>query len=454
MRIRELFAEAIDRDGLHMDVLHPSILAAEDLAEAYRVPTVADINRAAANANPEPSASQRDSGNYAKGHLTIHGLPVTIEIAKGRWRRGVSGNGKPWAIQMKWPYGYIKRTAGADGDHVDCFLGPQPESEIVFVVDQNRADGTFDEHKVFVGWTNSAAAKEAYLSNYDQAWKGFAGIRAMTIEEFRAWLDRGDQRRPAVVREALTEEARRAVILASLMEEAEPGPGFTGEVTDSLGRRRKYVDGKPVALNQEEPSAAKPRVTVKQSGEEVEVVAKDSKTGLVRVRGTGGDRVVKAAELDDKPKEPEADQKGLMDRAKQVYTSLHEMGHSAFKLLPEPVQKGVAWTIATAFAGWRASQTAAERIAKEKGATPEEAAKLRSVLAAWDLVAFKPVAVATAPLGWAVAAASWVMPPVTAAYLAYSVVTNPAATFRAARGIVGDAATSVGDYVADHTQEL
>src|SRR5690606_6165332 len=112
-----------------------------------------------------PSDAQKESGNYRKGRVTLHGLPITIETPKGAMRRGKSKDGTEWAVEMGCHYGYIRRTESeADGDHIDVFLGPHPESEMVYVVDQQTAAGRFDEHKVMLGWTNSLAAKNAYLA--------------------------------------------------------------------------------------------------------------------------------------------------------------------------------------------------------------------------------------------------------------------------------------------------
>lgn len=144
------------------------------------------VDAAAALADPDATEAQRKAGTYRKGHVTLHGLNVTIETAAGQRRR-------PEWPPLKNHYGYIKRTkSAADGDHVDVFLGPNPESELVFVIDQLRKDRSFDEHKVMVGFTNAAEAKEAYLDNYEKGWTGFGGMKAMTVGAFKEWLKTGD----------------------------------------------------------------------------------------------------------------------------------------------------------------------------------------------------------------------------------------------------------------------
>lgn len=136
----------------------------------------------------EPTPSQIKAGNYKKTHVRIQGIDISIENRKGSYRSGVDENGKPWRNQIKFDYGYIKRTQGADGDHVDVFIGPDPDSEIVFVVNQKSKDGAFDEHKVMLGFHDEKSAKQGYLVNYKKGWNGFGSIVSLTLPQFKEWL--------------------------------------------------------------------------------------------------------------------------------------------------------------------------------------------------------------------------------------------------------------------------
>lgn len=142
------------------------------------------VSSAAAQTHRSPSPAQRDAGNYRKGKVRLHGLTISIENPKGTKRRP---EWKPLAHH----YGYINRTEGRDGDHVDVFIGPSPKSEIVFVVDQVTEGGRFDEHKVMLSFTNEADAKAGYLANYQPGWR-CGPITAMTIDQFKTWLAKGD----------------------------------------------------------------------------------------------------------------------------------------------------------------------------------------------------------------------------------------------------------------------
>ena len=87
-------------------------------------------------------------------------------------------------------YGYIRRTEGVDGDHIDVFLSDNPASGSVFVVDQvNPESGAFDEHKVMYGFASEEEAREAYLSNYSEGWQGLGAITEVSREEFKKWVE-------------------------------------------------------------------------------------------------------------------------------------------------------------------------------------------------------------------------------------------------------------------------
>ena len=107
----------------------------------------------------KPTEAQKLAGNYKMAPVRIHGLDITIETPRGRSRR----DGWP---KMSCDYGYIKRTLGRDGDHVDVFVGLDKFSEMVYVIDQPNGRGGFDEHKVLIGFRSQNAAVAAYRDCY------------------------------------------------------------------------------------------------------------------------------------------------------------------------------------------------------------------------------------------------------------------------------------------------
>ena len=95
---------------------------------------------------------------------------------------------------MQNTYGYIRGTEGVDGDHIDVFLSDDIDGwngRRVFVVDQYNEDGSFDEHKVMLGFNDQADAESAYFANYDKDWakKHKTTVTAVNLEDFKKWVD-------------------------------------------------------------------------------------------------------------------------------------------------------------------------------------------------------------------------------------------------------------------------
>ena len=136
-----------------------------------------------------PTDAQKEAGNYKKGHVRIDGYDITIENPKGSVRRGTDASGKQWSVTMNNTYGYIRGTEGVDGDHIDIYLSDDPANGNVFVIDQVKADGTFDEHKVMYGFASAEEARDNYLANYSEGWTGLGTISEVTKDEFKKWVE-------------------------------------------------------------------------------------------------------------------------------------------------------------------------------------------------------------------------------------------------------------------------
>ena len=140
--------------------------------------------------NTNPSDAQKEAGNYRMGHVKIDGMDVTIENPKGSIRKGRDADGKEWQSEMHNDYGYIRGTKAVDNDHIDIFLSDDPEHGNVYVIDQvDPKTGKFDESKVMYGFSSEQEARDAYLSNYEEGWKGLGKITEVTKEEFKKWID-------------------------------------------------------------------------------------------------------------------------------------------------------------------------------------------------------------------------------------------------------------------------
>ena len=153
-----------------------------------------DIRDAEAEVNTEPTDKQKEAGNYKKGHVQVGTFDVTIENPKGSKRSGRDTDGKQWETTMTHTYGYIRGTKGVDGDHIDVYLSSDIDGwngRKAFVVDQYNPDGSFDEHKVMLGFNDKDEAFEAYLSNYETGWDNGRrlDVTAVNLEDFEKWID-------------------------------------------------------------------------------------------------------------------------------------------------------------------------------------------------------------------------------------------------------------------------
>ena len=153
----------------------------------------AKVKEASADVNTEPTEAQKEAGNYKKCHVQVGTFDITIEQPEGSIRRGTDANGKQWESKMHNTYGYFRGTEGVDGDHIDVFLSNDMDGwngAQVFVVDQYNPDGTFDEHKVMLGFNDASDAKSNYLANYKKGWENGRRIdvSAVSLTDFEKWI--------------------------------------------------------------------------------------------------------------------------------------------------------------------------------------------------------------------------------------------------------------------------
>ena len=146
-----------------------------------------------------PTEPQKEAGNYKKGHVKVGSFDITIEQPKGSIRSGVDANGNKWETEMQNTYGYIRDTKGVDGDHIDVFLADNIDGwdgTQVFVIDQYNEDGTFDEHKVMLGFNDETDAFNAYLSNYEKGWENTRKliITSSALDNFKEWIDSSNRK--------------------------------------------------------------------------------------------------------------------------------------------------------------------------------------------------------------------------------------------------------------------
>jgi hypothetical protein len=132
-----------------------------------------------------PLTDKEDFSHKLQGKRVWHGVNISIENKKGSTRSGIDPDGKPWSIKMKYAYGRIPRTEGADGDQIDVYMGPDKKSELVFIVHQQDPwKKKYDEDKIFLDFSTKKQVEKAFKSQYNKP--GFLGpIDIVNVEVFK-----------------------------------------------------------------------------------------------------------------------------------------------------------------------------------------------------------------------------------------------------------------------------
>lgn len=144
------------------------------------------------NSLRQPNEKDLKAGVYRKGKVRLCGLMIEIENPAGSFRSGKRVDGSRWVVEMKDHYGYIVGAVGYDKDQLDIFIkkGTEPTFDgMVYVINQSNADGSFDEHKCFIGCDSKEEAIKRYLDNYDDNWADrIMSVAQLTIPQFKQWM--------------------------------------------------------------------------------------------------------------------------------------------------------------------------------------------------------------------------------------------------------------------------
>lgn len=178
----------------------------------FRNSLQSSIEAAEAETDTNPTDGQKEAGNYKKGHVKVAGFNISIEQPRGSVRSGTDANGKKWSVTMNNTYGYMTDNVGVDGDHLDVFLSNDIDSwdqQNVYVVDQYNLDGTFDEHKVMLGFNDRDEATDAYFSNYDSSWRTSKRkiiTSTVPMDIFKKWIESSSRKTKPIAEYSLVKE--------------------------------------------------------------------------------------------------------------------------------------------------------------------------------------------------------------------------------------------------------
>ena len=282
----------------------------------------AKVKEASADVNTEPTEAQKEAGNYKKGHVQVGAFDITIEQPEGSIRRGTDADGKQWESKMHNTYGYFRGTEGVGGDHIDVFLSNDIDGwngRKVYVVDQYNPDGTFDEHKVMLGFNDMDEAKGDYLANYEKGWENGRRIdvSAVNLEDFEKWIASSHRKTKPFseyksVKPADDSETFKGHKVENSGKDTEAQIKHLEEIKDYPGADKKIVQSEIDRLKAKEEAKAKSK------SEEVKSKSKEVKPKSEEVKSKSEEVKSKSEEVKSKSEEvkSKSEEKNGVDEAK------------------------------------------------------------------------------------------------------------------------------------------
>ncbi len=189
------------------------------------ITSAADVAAVTRPADSEYTHAQGEANNRQLGHGKWNGLPISMEVAKGGVRKMVNPKtGEPVEVTHGGAaYGYFKGTKGADDMHVDLYMGDNPKSDDVYVIDEkDRSTGEFRQHKVMAGFDSERDAFAAYVQTSSKGPETVGGITKMSVPDLKAWL-KGDTTKPLKKMPASSAHSNEEAGSLSLTEAAPTG---------------------------------------------------------------------------------------------------------------------------------------------------------------------------------------------------------------------------------------
>lgn len=145
----------------------------------------------------DPNIKKKKAEDSAIGAVGVlkrmFDINVAIENPKGSIRSSNTLT-NPWEVVMPAHYGYVLRTTGADGDQVDCFIGPNPKSASVYIIQQkDLKTGLYDEDKCMLGYNDFVGAMKDYVDAYSDGhgMERIQGFIETNIDGFKQYLSKG-----------------------------------------------------------------------------------------------------------------------------------------------------------------------------------------------------------------------------------------------------------------------
>ena len=121
---------------------------------------------------------------------SFQGVPLVIEYRKGETKPSGRAIEDDWGFLQHADYGYVVgTTTNEEGEGLDVFVGPDPESERVFLfaLMEPEDPDSFMEYKAMLGFSDHQEAIEFCELQYPIDMVG--GVQEMTIGDLLEWAE-------------------------------------------------------------------------------------------------------------------------------------------------------------------------------------------------------------------------------------------------------------------------
>ncbi len=187
-------------EGIAAEQAAPAPIGDGSRKAPVKVEIPEDVTAAAKAAAADYTPAQGEANNRKLGHAKWNGLDISIETEAGGVRKGVDKKtGQEWSTTMGAAYGYIKGGAtSADGMALDVYMGTDPASDRVWVIDEVDRDdpSSFRQHKAMIAFPDQESAVAAYTGTSSKSAETIGAVTEMPIEQFRAWARDGKKTKP------------------------------------------------------------------------------------------------------------------------------------------------------------------------------------------------------------------------------------------------------------------
>ncbi len=120
----------------------------------------------------------------------FQGIPIHIERPTGSTKTWEFKDGRPpKTMTYKHDYGFIPGVLDYDYEDLDVYLGPSKKAKRVYVAEKLFTNGTFDEHKVFLGFPDR---KMALASAKYHTGSHFGKVHELSVDEFKKAIAGGE----------------------------------------------------------------------------------------------------------------------------------------------------------------------------------------------------------------------------------------------------------------------